>query len=117
MNWLTPLCQEILKLKSFSRDHRDTVILWASELAGICDSFVPDAPQPILGSDPAEGTIELSWLWQRQQRAIGVTVEQGDLRASVTMIDRGDTHVTLRPSHDQLKTSVRSFFEEWVPRG
>jgi hypothetical protein len=114
MNWLTPLCQEILKLKSFSREHRDAAILWAAELSGICRSHAKDAPSPIVQpvSDPTSDCwIELAWLRQRTATALSVVVEQ-DLSAALHLHDTSRSHIILKPSHEQLKRAVQAFFQD-----
>lgn len=115
MNWLTPLCQEILAKKEFSRDQRDTLVLWAAELSGICETFAPKAPIPQLETFPT-GQIQLSWYWNDKLRGLTLSVEE-NLRVALTLVDMDRSHVTVQPSHEQLKRAAQSFFEGWVPHG
>ena len=119
MNWRTPLCNTIWSLKQFSAEQRDTTILWASELSGICDASVPKAPMPHVelgvGEDDA-GELHLSWYWKAQHRTLTVAVSR-DLGVSLRMLDQDTYQEHERPSHELLKRSVQCFFDGWLPNG
>ncbi len=113
MNWLTPVCQEILAMKSFGRDQRDTLVLWAAELSGICDQAVKTAPAPAVDSLDKTDMI-LRWADRADDRELTVFVAP-DLQVCLHLRHGFRTQVTPRPSHEYLKRSVRSFFEgAWV---
>ena len=107
MNWLTPLCQEIMKLKSLPREHRDTLILWASELSGICDSFAKRAPAPTIYYDAT--WCHIGWWFAEERGLLAVTMSDG----SVALVMHHGEHKneTPNPTHAQLKSAVRGFFE------
>jgi len=114
VNWLTPLCQEIVKDKRFSREQRDVAVLWAGELSALCDRWVPNAPIPAVQREPDDGAVVLSWIWKSQQRELSVYIG-ADQRVSLHMFDRERNHIDLTPTHELLKRSVQCFFEGWVP--
>lgn len=113
MNWLTPLCQQIVADKRFTREQRDSGVLWAGELSGICDRWVMGAPSPIIDADPDyEGSaLVLCWLWQKRVRSLSIYVEP-DLNVSLMMLD-GEFSTTEKPTHELLKRYVQCFFEGW----
>ncbi len=110
MNWLTPVCHEILAMKSFERDQRDTLVLWAAELSGICDQGAKDAPAPMVDS---MNKIDMLLRWEDRidDRELTVFVDPG-LQVCLHLRYGFRTQVTPRPSHEHLKRAVRSFFEE-----
>lgn len=114
MNWRTPVCQEIVGRKEFSLDQRDTAVLWVSELSALCDLWVSRAPAPHVERDPENGALMVSWLWQAKQRCFSLCVDT-DLSVSLLMMDQAIAQTVEKPSHDVIKSAVRSFFEGWVP--
>ena len=117
MNWLTPLCQEIVRDKRFSREQRDTAVLWAGELSALCDRWVDGAPIPFVDIEPDdEGNVMmLSWLWRQEQKSFSLCIEV-DLSVSLMMVDR-ERSLHEVATHELLKRSVQCFFEGWVPIG
>jgi len=101
-----------MKLKSFPSEQRDVLVLWVSELSGICDSFVPRAPIPQLDSIDR---YDLLLRWEHGERELTIFVHPETLRVTLHLRHWSKVNITSGPSHDQLKTAVRSFFEGWYP--
>lgn len=116
MNWLTPLCQDIVRDKRFTKDQRDTAVLWAGELSALCDRWAPRAPIPQLDLDQNEEdpALMLCWFWVAKQRSLSLYIEE-DLAVSVHMSDADRNHIDIKPNHEQLKRAVQCFFEGWEP--
>lgn len=114
MNWLTPLCQEIVRDKRFTKEQRDTAVLWAGELSALCDRWVAHAPVPNLDLDPneEEPALLLCWFWLRAERSLTLRIEE-DLSVCLHMSDTGRSHIYLKTNHEQLKRAVQCFFEGW----
>lgn len=115
MNWHTPLCQKILAMKMFPVEQRSTLILWASELSGICDMSAPRAP--VLQVDTLDwADLMLRWTELFDDRELTLYVDP-ELLVSLHLRHSAKTAITESPSHDQLKRAVEAFFFEGGTRG
>lgn len=111
MNWLHPLTEKILAEREFPGNQRRALVLWVNELSVICDTHVPRAPAPelVLGDSKL---LQVNWILNDRYFAIGVTP---GLRLLLIMNDPHGTHHQEEPTHQQLRTHVRSLFEGWQP--
>ncbi len=114
MPWLHPLCEKIREQKAFSMDQRDTLILWAAELAGICARWVPLASSPQLEGFDDEGELHLAWSRPMLERSLRVIVDEKN-EVCLNLYDRGVVQNDPRPTHERLKVAVQCFFSGWSP--
>jgi hypothetical protein len=119
MPWLHPLCTKIVAMRELPEEQRTVSVLWASELAGICDRWVPLAPTLQLDMAPTEDyprapELRLSWFWQAQHRTLTLTVDH-EGRVDLLLLDAEAVQDTENPAHEVVKRSVQCFFEGWAP--
>ncbi len=112
MNWHTPLCQKILAMKLFPVEQRSALILWASELSGICDVAAPRASVPLVDTRDWRELL-LGWSDAHDERELTIYVCP-DLKASLHLRHFANLEVTLTPTHEKLKRAVEAFFFEGV---
>lgn len=119
MLWLHPLCEKITRMRELPEEQRTAAVLWASELSGICDRWIPLAPTLQLETVPTEDyprapELHLSWFWQNQHRSLTVIVNL-EGRVELLLLHGGAAQTTEQPGHDVVKRSVQCFFDGWQP--
>jgi hypothetical protein len=112
MNWLHVLRESISSRRSAPQPQREALLLWANELAAICDAHAPRAPVLQLddGATDGEPELQLSWFWIDEQRALTVSVSE-QLVPRLLLIDGTRVSLTEHPTHEQVKRAVQCFFE------
>jgi hypothetical protein len=110
MNWLHPLTDKILAEREFPGEQRRALVLWANELAIICDKHVPNAPAPELLK--LDSVLQLVWTLNDRYFSIGITP---GLRLLLAMNDPLGTHHQADPTHPELRRNVLCLFDGWKP--
>ena len=114
MNWLAPTSRKI-RSSGVGFLEADTMVLSLITLSNICKRHVPLAPEPQVEALEG-GELHLSWYWVDKERVCTISVAP-ESPVTLTMTDSGRAQIIERPSYEQLKTAVCSFFDGWVPRG
>jgi len=122
MNWLGPVLKRINR-SEHPEPHRIMLMIRAVDLSEICDRFVPLAPEPnVVGQVAhfnqsfATGTeFGIGWKWAARGRELIVIVTAARSWA-LRLVDGERRQLLERPAFEELKTSVRSFFEGWEPQ-
>jgi len=119
MPWLHSLCAKITAMRELPEEQRTASVLWASELAGICDRWVPRAPELQLEMVPTEDyprapELYLSWFWEAKLRTLTVGVDH-EGRVELLLLDEESYQNTENPAHEVVKRSVQCFFDGWSP--
>jgi len=109
MNWLHSLTEKILAEREFPGEQRRALVLWANELAAICDQHVPKATAPELLR--VDNILQLVWTLNDRYFATGVTPA---LRLLLTMHDPNGLHQQVDPSYQELKRNVLCLFDGLV---
>lgn len=92
--------------------HRNLLMIRAVDLSEICDNFVPFAPPPAV----IDGTeFRVGWEWTSRERDLSVLINSESIWV-LRLVDGGRRELIERPTIDDLKTAVRSFFEGWEPQ-
>ena len=109
MNWLASVLRQINKCER-PEAHRNLMMIRVIDLSEICDRFVPQAPEPSVACDLE---FRVWWIWRSRELVVGVA---GDGVCTLSLVDGEHRSRVEGPNFEQIKTSVRSFFEGWEPR-
>jgi len=112
MNWLGPVLKCINSRSEQPELHRNVLMIRAVDLSEICDRFVPLAPEPMV---TVRTDFGVGWEWAARGRELMVLVNSTGSWA-LRLVDGERRQLLERPAFEELKTSVRSFFEGWEPQ-